>query len=145
MAVNNPRHGDAIIEQRLDALGNKKLVASIQFQRYLDELATLALEADEGTDSTDTDQIIAATNASFRAKLTVLSTVLLQLPNAIQEIQSNEALTRRLQAQSRDQEKQLSNTVQEIQSNQALIKRLQSQIRDQQKQISDLEQLIHVN
>lgn len=113
MAANNPRHGDAIIEPRRDALGNTKLVATIQFQRYLDELATLALEDIE---STDADQIIAATNAAFRAKLNALSTALLQLPNAIQDIQSNQGLVRRLQAQ----------------------------IREQQKQISDLEQLIHV-
>jgi len=42
MAANNPKHGDAIIRQSPDPLGGTKLIATQQFQRFLDELGDAA-------------------------------------------------------------------------------------------------------
>lgn len=38
MAANNPKHGDAIVRVAPDALGGTKLVATRQFQQFLDQL-----------------------------------------------------------------------------------------------------------
>ena len=35
---NLPKHGDNIIDRRKDATGREKLVASFQFQQFLDDL-----------------------------------------------------------------------------------------------------------
>ena len=40
MAANNPKHGDAIIRAAPDALGGTKLIATRQFQQFLDQLGT---------------------------------------------------------------------------------------------------------
>ena len=41
MAANNPRHGEAIIKVVTDATGGKKLIASDQFQAFLDQLGVV--------------------------------------------------------------------------------------------------------
>lgn len=47
---NQPRHGEPIIKVVSSAIGDKKLVASFQFQRFLDELGELLVltNTDEG-------------------------------------------------------------------------------------------------
>lgn len=101
MAANNPRHGDAIIESHVDALGNPKLVANTQFQRYLDELATLVL-ADEETADTDVDQIIAATDPVFQAKLNTLQSAVSKLFNINQLVFTQDTEISQLRAQVRN-------------------------------------------
>jgi len=66
MASNRPKHGDAIIEVKESAFG-KKLVASFQFQRFLDELGSDA----DGSDD-ESSQIIASLalkNGALSAKV----------------------------------------------------------------------------
>ena len=48
MAANNPKHGDAIIRPAPDPLGGTKLIASRQFQQFLDQLGqTVDNESDD--------------------------------------------------------------------------------------------------
>ena len=58
MASNIPKHGDAIIEVKTDGFGGKKLVASFQFQRFLDELGVVS----NNSDSETSEQLISALN-----------------------------------------------------------------------------------
>jgi len=49
MAANNPRHGDEIVRQSPDSLGGTKLIATRQFQQFLDQLGDTV--NNEGSDS----------------------------------------------------------------------------------------------
>lgn len=42
--ANNPRHGDAIIKAVTDPIGGQKLIASNQFQAFLDTLGVVVNE-----------------------------------------------------------------------------------------------------
>lgn len=54
--ANNPRHGDEIIIEKPGNLGGKRLIASRQFQEFLDDLAS---DSSQITDVSDLVQIIA--------------------------------------------------------------------------------------
>lgn len=54
--ANNPRHGDEIIIKKRGRLGDDRLIASRQFQEFLDDLAN---DSSEITDVSDLVQIIA--------------------------------------------------------------------------------------
>lgn len=54
--ANNPRHGDEIIVNKKGSLGGEKLIASHQFQEFLDDLAA---DSDQVTDISDLVQLIA--------------------------------------------------------------------------------------
>jgi len=52
MAANNPTHGESIIKIVESTIGGKKLIATDQFQAFLDELGTLfnSVSDDESQD-----------------------------------------------------------------------------------------------
>jgi len=54
--AENPRHGDEIIVKKKAALGGERLIASREFQAFLDDLAG---ESDQLTDVSDLVQLIA--------------------------------------------------------------------------------------
>jgi hypothetical protein len=69
MAANNPRHGDPIIEAAADLLGSKKLIASHQFQEFLDDLGDMVTN----DNSADQDQLIASISADIAKLRSVIS------------------------------------------------------------------------
>ena len=54
--AENPRHGDEIIVKKKGSLGGERLIASREFQAFLDDLAG---ESDQLVDVTDLVQLIA--------------------------------------------------------------------------------------
>jgi cell division septum initiation protein DivIVA len=85
---NQPRHGDEIIVPKKSALGGDKLIASRQFQEFLDDLAT---ESAEFTDVSDIVQIastLSDKNQELQAELTRTNKVLASNSQQIAIMQS---------------------------------------------------------
>jgi hypothetical protein len=66
---NLPKHGDNIVDRRKDALGREKLVASFQFQQFLDDLSS----AESGSSSQTINQSVVSSALARIAKLETFS------------------------------------------------------------------------
>lgn len=109
MASSNlTKHGDEIIKRVKAPLGGEKLVASFQFQRFLDELGEIVLLSDDDNSQGVASLLtVVSKNRSLISGLSrELKVFLQELQDSSQEVQSlraeNSKLSALIQEQSED-------------------------------------------
>lgn len=114
-----PKHGDKIIVENPSALGEPKMVATPQFQRFLDEIGSL-LDA-TGFDFRDAEQLFAVNDG----RISALKTSFQNINKKFLEITSE--------------------NTQLIAKQETEIQTLRANSRRMESMINDIEQLAHVN
>lgn len=138
MSANNPKHGDKIIERQENAVGGEKLVASKQFQRFLDELAALA-----NLDTDDLQQLLEGISAAFQSKLSTLQASISTLFDIGQDVHVNNSEIRQLKADNVRLSKIVEENAQELAVLQSAMNSILASSKDMKSTIADMEQLIN--
>lgn len=106
MAANNPSHGDAIIKAVEDQFGSKKLIATDQFQAFLDELGTLFNNLTSAT-SEDALQLLTQNNTDTLSAINVLQAKIKPISDSLQLIEDIMGQIGQIQAESSRMNKRL--------------------------------------
>lgn len=99
MVANNPSHGDPIVKAVEDQFGSKKLVATDQFQAFLDELGIL-FDTLTSTTSGDALQILMQNDADTLSSINNLQAKIKPLSDSFQLIEDIAAQIGQIKAES---------------------------------------------
>ena len=141
---NLPRHGDPIIQETPDSLGGNKLIASPQFQEFLDELGRLVNSSNqEPLSIEDLIQLITDNESTIKSSFSNL----LNKINAINidHIYINDAKISQIIAINNSLQNQIIDNGQLINVQNSLIEQQSVQLSKVNERVNDLEQLINVN